>query len=124
MSENSKLQRAFISANQPKSPMPMGPGGGAARAGMKLVEKPKNFKRTMKKLVAYTRPFWISIIFVFIFAIASTIFAIVSPKILGNMTNQVVSGYAARAIDFGKLKGFVIELLFHYILSAVFSYIQ
>src|SRR5665647_2414790 len=123
MSENSKLQPSNINTNQPKSPMLMGPGGGG-RAGMKLVEKPKNFKATMKNLISYTRPFWTSIIFVFIFAIASTIFAIVSPKILGNMTNQVVSGYAARAIDFGKLKGFVIELLFLYILSAVFSYIQ
>src|SRR5674476_1458147 len=123
MSENPKLQRAFISTNQPRPSMPIGPGG-PGRAGMKLVEKPKNFKATMEKLIAYTRPFWVSIIFVFIFAIASTIFAIVSPKILGNMTNQVVSGYVARAIDFGKLKGFVIELLFLYILSAVFSYIQ
>src|ERR1035437_8085802 len=123
MSENPKLQSANISTNQPRPSMPIGPGG-PGRAGMKLVEKPKNFKATMKKLIAYTRPFWVSIIFVFIFAIASTVFAIVSPKILGNMTNQVVSGYAARAIDFGKLKGFVIELLFLYILSAVFSYIQ
>src|ERR1035437_5066851 len=120
MSENIKSQ----SANQSKSPMPMGPGGGAVRAGMKLVEKPKNFLGTMKKLVSYTRPFWVSVIFVFIFAIASTIFAVVSPKILGSMTNQVVSGFIAKAIDFGKLKGFAIELLFLYILSATFSYIQ
>ena len=119
MSENTKLQ----SANQLKSPMSIGPGR-SGRAGMKLVEKPKNFKATMKKLISYTRPFWVSIIFVFIFAIASTIFAIVSPKILGNMTNQVVSGFIAKAIDFGKLRGFAIELLFLYILSAIFSYIQ
>jgi ATP-binding cassette subfamily B protein len=120
MSENTRSQ----SANQSKSPMPMGPGGGAARAGMKLVEKPKNFSATMKKLIAYTRPFWVSIIFVFIFAVASTIFAIVSPKILGSMTNEVVSGFVAKAIDFGKLQGFAIELLILYILSAIFSYIQ
>src|ERR1035437_2836889 len=123
MSKNSKLQRAFISTNQPRPPMPIGPGG-AGRAGMKLVEKPKNFKATMKKLISYTRPFWISIIFVFIFAIASTIFAIMSPKILGNMTNQFVSGFIAKAMDFGKLQGFAIELLILYILSAIFSYIQ
>src|ERR1035437_10924320 len=123
MSENPKLQRTFINTNQPRPGVSIGPGG-PGRAGMKLVEKPKNFKATMKKLILYTRPLWISIIFVFIFAIASTIFAIVSPKILGNMTNQVVSGYAARAIDFGKLRGFAIELLFLYILSAIFSYIQ
>lgn len=65
----------------------------AGRAGMSLVEKPKNFSATMKKLALYMKPFWVAIIFVFIFAIASTIFAIVSPKILGNMTNQVVGDY-------------------------------
>jgi len=119
MSEIPKLK---TNTNQPRPMMPIGPGRGGH--GIRLVEKPKNFRATMKKLISYTKPFWISIIFVFIFAIASTIFAIVSPKILGNMTNQVVSGYVAKAIDFGKLKGFAIELLILYILSAIFSYIQ
>src|ERR1035437_8216963 len=118
MSENPKSQ----SAKELKSPMPIGPG--RASHGIGLVEKPKNFLATMKKLVSYTRPFWISIIFVFIFAIASTIFAIVSPKILGSMTNQVFSGFIAKATNFVKLKHLAIELLILYILSAIFSYIQ
>src|ERR1035437_3330614 len=125
MNEDSKLQSTKISANQPKAPMPMGPGGGAARAGMKLVEKPKNFSATMKKLVSYIKPFWISIIFVFVFAMVSTVFAILSPKILGNMTNEIVIGLTkAGQINFGVLKGFGIELLVLYVLSAIFSYIQ
>lgn len=41
----------------------------------------------------YLRPFRLSITAVLIFAIASTMFAIVSPKILGNVTNKIVSGY-------------------------------
>lgn len=90
MSENTKSQLGNASAKRPKSVMPM---GGPGRAGMGLVEKPKNFSATMKKMISYMKPFWVSIIFVFIFAIASTIFAIASPKILGNMTNQVVSDY-------------------------------
>ncbi|MCX6809752.1 MAG: ABC transporter ATP-binding protein [Candidatus Berkelbacteria bacterium] len=69
------------------------PGGGMARGAFGLVEKPKNFSKTMKDLVFYMRPFWTKIIFVFIFAIASTVFAIIGPRILGNMTNQVVSDY-------------------------------
>jgi ATP-binding cassette subfamily B protein len=123
MNENPKLQSANIHTKQSKSPMPFGPGG-ARHASMRLVEKPKNFLATMKKLVSYMKPFWISVIFVFIFAIAGTVFAILSPKILGNMTNWVVRGFIAKAIDFGKLKNFAIELLILYILSAIFGYIQ
>src|ERR1035437_6905827 len=116
MSENPK--------SQPKPLMPMGPGGGG-RAGMKLVEKPKNFSATMKKLVSYIKPFWVSIILVFTFAIVSTVFAILSPRILGDMTNQIVSSFTKAAqIDFGALKGFGIELLILYVLSAIFAYIQ
>ena len=126
MSDDSKLQSAGIRPNPPKAPLPIVPGGGAGRAGMKLVEKPKDFWTTIKKLVSYMKPFWISIIFVFVFAIVSTIFAIFSPKILGNMTNQIVSdltGIGPR-INFGILKDLAVELLILYILSAIFSYIQ
>lgn len=93
MSETTKSQN-ISSASQPKPPkITPRPGGGPGHAGMGLVEKPKNFWATMKKLVVYLKPFWVSIILVFVFAIASTVFAIMSPKILGNMTNQVVSDY-------------------------------
>ena len=132
MRKEQKLQ------DMPRPVMPIGPGG-AGRAGMGLVQKPKNFWATIKKLVTYLRIFGVSIIFVFIFAIASTLFAIASPKILGNMTNQVVSDYVKiktydqniddaslprPQIDFGILKYFVIELLVLYLLSAIFSYLQ
>ncbi|HAM88906.1 TPA: multidrug ABC transporter ATP-binding protein [Candidatus Falkowbacteria bacterium] len=116
--------------------MPIGPGR-AGQAGMSLVVKPKDFSATMKKLIAYLKPFWIAIIFVIVFAVASALFAIVSPKILGNMTNQVVSDYmrikafdsgvampTRPEIDFGALWVFAIELLALYLLSAFFSYIQ
>ncbi len=75
--------------NKPKAMPRGGPGG----MGMGAIEKPKDFWSTINKLVTYMKPFWVPIIFVFVFAIASTIFAIVSPKILGNMTNQIVSDY-------------------------------
>lgn len=57
-------------------------------------EKAKDFKGTMSSLARYMRPFWASMVIVLVFAIASTIFAIVSPRILGNMTNKVVDGYS------------------------------
>ena len=42
-------------------------------------EKPRHFRATMRQLVGYLRPFWTSIALVIVFAVASTLFAIVSP---------------------------------------------
>lgn len=66
-----------------------GPGGMVGKA----VDKPKDFKASMKSLITYIKPYWISIIFVVIFAIISTTFSIISPKMLGNVTNQIVEDY-------------------------------
>ncbi len=60
--------------------------GGPMGHGRRPSEKAKNFKGTMKKLLVYLKPFLPKIIFAMIFAIASTIFSIVGPKILGNST--------------------------------------
>lgn len=68
-------------------PMMMGSRGGGP------VEKAKDFKGTMKQLGAYLRPYWAKILMVITFAIISTIFAIASPKILGQATNQIVDDY-------------------------------
>jgi ATP-binding cassette subfamily B multidrug efflux pump len=73
---------------------------GSMRGGpmgmMQASPKAKHFKKTMKQLLSYLRPFWLSIIIVIVFTIASTIFAIFSPKILGRMTNQVVNDFIHR----------------------------
>ncbi|HEY7035541.1 MAG TPA: ABC transporter ATP-binding protein, partial [Thermomicrobiales bacterium] len=47
---------------------------------------------------AYLRPFWATLVVVLVFAIASTVFAIVSPRILGNITNKVVDGYTQERV--------------------------
>jgi ATP-binding cassette subfamily B protein len=79
-------------------------GGGMAMMGGG--EKAKNFKATMVNLLQYMRPFWISIMAVIVFALASTAFSIASPKILGNMTNQIVNDY----IDMKAYDGFMASL--------------
>jgi ATP-binding cassette subfamily B multidrug efflux pump len=56
-------------------------------------QKPKHFKATMKALMQYMRAYRSSMIIVMVLAVASTAFAIVSPKILGNVTNNIVSGF-------------------------------
>lgn len=67
-----------------RGPMQGGPMGGQA------VEKAKDFKGTTKKLIKnYLSKYKLTLIIVFIFAIGSTIFSIVGPKILGNATTEI-----------------------------------
>jgi ATP-binding cassette subfamily B protein len=73
----------------------MGFGGGPP-AGMRgVVEKPKDLKGTLKRLFVYLTPFRKKIALVIVFAVASTVFAIVGPKILGHATNKIVDDYVS-----------------------------
>ncbi|MEI7451977.1 MAG: ABC transporter ATP-binding protein [Candidatus Falkowbacteria bacterium] len=92
---------------------------------MGIVQKPKNFKKTMRQLGVYLKPFWLSLTVVVVFAVASTIFVIASPKILGQMTTQIVNDFVGHtAFNYSKLGTIAIELLVLYLLSALFSYLQ
>lgn len=99
--------------------------GGPPGMGGGKVEKPKNFKKTTIKIISYLRPYWGRLIFVLACAIVSTIFAIASPKILGNMTTEIVKGLMSRqGINFDNIAIIGYWLLVIYIISAAFSYIQ
>ncbi|MCI7303737.1 MAG: ABC transporter ATP-binding protein [Clostridiales Family XIII bacterium] len=88
-------------------------------------EKAKDFKGTMKTLLSYLKPYRIAVAVVFIFAIASTIFNIISPTILGDATDEVVKGLMSKTgIDFGALLQILIFLIILYGLSFAFSTIQ
>ena len=99
------------------------------RVGSNL-DKPKDFKLTTKKLVStYLAKYRISLIIVFIFAIGSTIFTIVGPKILGNATTEVFNGIVSKmsggsGINFAKIAQILITLLVLYVISAIFSFVQ
>ncbi|MGO0656013.1 ABC transporter ATP-binding protein [Bacillus mycoides] len=109
-----------------------GPGGGGPMGGgMRKIEKAKNFKGTMNKLLQYLKPYKLPILVVILFAIGSAAFTIVGPKILGNATTKLfeglvskVSGAPGAAIDFTYIGNIVILLLGLYILSTVFGIIQ
>ena len=93
------------------------------------MEKAKDFKGTAKKLWRYLSKYKIALIIVILFTIASTIFSVVEPKILGNATtelfNGVISKYTGGAgINFTKIGKILLFLLALYICSAIFSYIQ
>ena len=105
-------------------PGPMGKNHGAP------MQKPKNFKKTTKKLIKnYLSKYKFAIFVVIIFAIGSTIFNIVGPKILGNATTEIFNGLIGKlsggtGIDFGKVASILFTLLGFYIVSAIFSLIQ
>ncbi len=58
-------------------------------------EKAKDFKSTAKKLAQHLKPYRMRMLIVLVFAIASTVFAIASPKIMGEATNQLVDDYVS-----------------------------
>ena len=104
-----------------------GPRARAGRgpAGMMPGEKAKNFKGTMLALWKYVKDFKWHITAVFIFAVGSTVFTIVSPKILGKATDKVVEGLmSGMGIDFDALLDIIIFLCAIYAASSLLSFLQ
>ena len=92
-------------------------------------DKAKNFKGTMKQLLKYLMDYKAAIVFTIVFAIGSTIFAIVGPKILGNATTELFNGIMSKisggeGINFSEVARILIFLICLYAVSALFSYIQ
>lgn len=88
-------------------------------------EKAKDFGKTMKQLLVYLKPYKFRLIVVFVFAMLSTVFTIISPAVLGTATDKVVSGLSnAAGVDFEALLNILMILLGMYLLSLSFSVIQ
>lgn len=93
------------------------------------VEKPKDFKKSMGKLIKYIAKYKLGLFFVFIFAVGSTIFAIVGPKVLAKATDALFDGLKEKiqgtgGIDFDKIGTILVIMLGLYLLSAVMQLIQ
>lgn len=115
------------------TPMPAnGPGRGRQGPGAVMIpgEKAKDFKGTFRKLMQYLGRYKLSILIVTLFAVASTIFSIVGPKILGQATNAIFEGIlnqiggTGSGIDFGHIGSIMIWLIFIYLISTLFGCIQ
>lgn len=88
-------------------------------------EKAKDFGKTMKTLIGYLKPYRFRLAIVFIFAIASTVFTIISPTILGDATDKVVEGLmSGMGIDFSGLASILFLLLALYGCSLLFGVVQ
>lgn len=109
----------------------MGRGRGRGPIMGMAMEKPKDFKGTSKRLLAYLKPFNLQLIIVIIASILSTVFATLGPRVMGKATTklyegvkQKVQGVAGAGIDFDYILKILIVLGVLYVISAVFSYIQ
>ena len=106
------------------------PGMMGPRGGKGSIEKPANAKETTKKLIRhYLVDYKWQLLIMLIFAVGSTIFTIVGPKILGNATTEIFNGLVGKisggtGIDFSKVLGILLTLLGLYAISALFGYIQ
>ncbi len=93
------------------------------------LEKAKDFKGTLKKLLRYMREYKISLIIVIIFASLSTVFSIIGPKLLGKTITELSNGFIQKisgtgSINFSKITLMLVCLLILYLISALFTYIQ
>ncbi len=103
---------------------------GGRMAGMMAGDKAKDFKGTFRRFMKYMGHYRISVVIVMIFAVLSTIFMIVGPKILGNATTLLAEGIMGsftgsdQGIDFAGIAGILLWLLGIYIVSSLFSLLQ
>lgn len=76
--------------------------GGGHRGGPmgfgQPVEKPKDFKGTLKRLIKYLKPHRIHLLVVLVFAIASTTFTIAAPKVMARAMNKLQDSYIAHMV--------------------------
>ena len=99
------------------------------RIGPGLIEKPKNFKKSLKQLLNYLKKYTISISIVMFFAALSTVFAIIGPDILGDAITEIYNGLIAKitgtgSMNFVAINKTLIILFSLYLLSCIFNFIQ
>ena len=99
------------------------------RPGRMTTERAKDFKGTLRQLLAAMSKYKLSLVVVIVFAVLSTIFNIAGPKILAKATTALATGWIAKlrgvgGIDFAYIGRVLLFLLGMYLLSAAFSFIQ
>ncbi len=121
------------STQRPGGPIgPSGPGPMGRMGGMGMpVQKAKDFRGTLFRLLGYFKPQMWRLVAVLLTAIISTVFTIVGPKILGLATTKLFEGVVAKfqhvpgaAIDFTYIGDVLLILAGLYLISAIFNYVQ
>lgn len=92
-------------------------------------EKARDFRGTIRKILSYMSSYKSAFVVVMIFAVASTVFNVIGPKILSRATTELFNGLMSKlsggsGIDFAKIGRILLILLSIYVCSAVFSFVQ
>jgi ATP-binding cassette subfamily B protein len=116
-------------------PRPMGPGGGPAH--MRIAEKPKDFKKSMTRLITYSRKYWAVMIIAIICAIAGSIITLFGPDYMKDMTNVIFEPIMKAqeamktgiipligAIDLKRITDICMILVVLYVISSILTFIQ
>ncbi len=112
-------------SNENRPPKRQGPPG----KGMQPGEKPKNFGSSIKKIIRYIGGYKFAVLIVMIVAVLSTIFNVISPKIMGQATTVLSEGLMEKiagtgGIDFARIRQILLFVLALYVCSAAFNFIQ
>ncbi|MBE3091761.1 MAG: ABC transporter ATP-binding protein [Candidatus Atribacteria bacterium] len=109
----------------------LGRGPGSHQSMTMPVEKAKDFRGTLRRLLDYLKPHRVKLIITFLAAVASTFFSIISPKVMGRATTKLFEGFLLKmrnvpnaAIDFNYILNIIFILIGLYVISAIFTYIQ
>lgn len=88
-------------------------------------EKPKEFKKTLKRLATYLKPRTLQLVWVTIAAILSTLFTIISPRLLGEATTSLFDSFMTKAgVDFPFIGKLLLILAGLYAASSLFALLQ
>lgn len=104
---------------RPHGPMGMSLGG----------EKATDFRGTMKKLLHFMGKYKIALVIVVVFALGSTVFNIIGPKVLSTATTELFEGITAKiagtgGINFDAVGVILLTTLILYAVSAACSFAQ
>jgi len=133
---NERVSSNSSNGSRPAAMRPaLGPGGmrspmGHGPMAMMKGESARDFKGTMRKLIAYLGPYrWLMLLVLFL-AAASTVFQIFGPKILGNATTKLFEGLMGQisssgaGVDFSAIGRILMTALVLYVFSAILGYLQ
>src|SRR5436190_2659285 len=128
-----RVEQRPTTGGGPGTGPPRGPMGGGAWGAMgRPVEKPRDFRGTLMRLLGYLGPHRLKLGAVFVFAICGTVFSIVGPKLMGQATTKIFAGIVAKItaarlgrpmppMDVAAIGHIVLVLIGLYIVSALFT---